>query len=171
MQSLYKQPKCFTEWINLHQKNTPRTVWHLFIQTHFWWIITMIVSSVFRGSCSLELQDSLWIKRFGGSLSDCRAQIQTGTAIWDLLTYDRHSPWAGWACITNWVDHVTDGGIQAQRPCASSLHPISFRWLSKQAMSLNRTAKTSAPVPGRPCRLYATIFHRTAGNIMRNKQD
>ncbi len=54
--------------------------------------------------------------------------------------------------------------------------PTSFRRLLVQAMSRNRRAGWNAPLPGRPCPVYATIFHaatkdRIAGERMRNEQD
>ncbi len=62
------------------------------------------------------------------------------------------------------------GCCHCQRP------PTSFRRLLVQAMSRIRRVGLSALLPGRPCPLYATIFHaatkdRTAGERMRNEQD
>ncbi len=67
--------------------------------------------------------------------------------------------------------HVECGGCRHfQRP------PASFRRLLVQAMFRTRRAKLSGLLRGRPCPLYATIFHaatkdRIIDERMRNEQD
>ncbi len=56
--------------------------------------------------------------------------------------------------------------------CQFRRPPTSFRWLLILATSCNRKAKSSAPLPGRPCPLHATIFHvANKHKRMRNGQD
>ncbi len=66
--------------------------------------------------------------------------------------------------------------VECGRFCHCRRPPTSFRWLLVQAISRNRRAKSSAPLSGRPCPLYATIFHTEAkgkiiGERMQNEQD
>ncbi len=64
----------------------------------------------------------------------------------------------------------TDTALYCQRPPASLCRQLV------QVMSRNRRAKLSTLLPGRPCPLYAAIFHaatkdRNVGERMRKEQD
>ncbi len=77
---------------------------------------------------------------------------------------------AAWACNLFIIRVKCVGCCHGQRP------PPSFHRLLAQAMSHSRRPKSSIALPGRPCTLYATIFHtvtkdRVAGERMRNGQD